>query len=573
MKPDKTTRKTLKLVTAFAGDQSGVAAAYVAVLIAVLVGFIGLAVDFGSYYTTHSQAAAAADAAALAGATQLDGRTGAIARATTAAMTTPLVNNSQDFAAGDATVQIVQVRFLHSLPPSDDDPITAAYVTDQDGEAAYIEVTTETLTKFHVFLSAVGAVSNDTRAQAVAGFSQSVCRIPPLMICNPWEATDDDIDYGWLKGKTLLVKTKEPSEDGGGGAWAPGDMGLLDPIYAPWETNTNAGAKEVALNIARVRPPFCFSEDVDVRPGQVDSMRNAINVMFDIYANPFFGSGKVRKDDLFRPALNVTKGYITTITEEYETDADGIPVLDGDGNPIVSGTSCDSNPADDDTVAMALPPDRCFSPTPAAGPPNYVDYTNPQACTSLSVATGHATNVPWARRERIGDGVWDIDRYWQTNHGTTPMPIGNTLNDPGYVFDPAYPGIVQESITFSMDMSRYDMYRYEMWADIIPDNKTGLTGPLNLTNGEWGKPQCFGGTTPIAGKPDRRITYMAVINCLENDVKGNSAGGLDPVDYVEMFIIRPIRGGSDTSLWLEFIRPVEDDPNGAAVHDLVQLYR
>jgi len=48
MKPDKATRKTLKLVTAFAGDQSGAAAAYVAVLIAILVGFIGLAVDFGS---------------------------------------------------------------------------------------------------------------------------------------------------------------------------------------------------------------------------------------------------------------------------------------------------------------------------------------------------------------------------------------------------------------------------------------------------------------------------------------------------------------------------------------------
>jgi len=481
-------------------------------------------------------------------------------------MTTPLVNNSQDFAAGDATVQIVQVRFLHSLPPSDDDPITAAYVTDQDGEAAYIEVTTETLKKFHVFLSAVGVVSNDTGAQAVAGFSKSVCRIPPLMMCNPWEGpVTGDIDYGWLKGKTLLVKTAE----GGTNAWAPGDMGLLDPINAPWEDPINTGAKSVAVSIAKVRPPFCFSGTVDVRPGQASSMRTAINIMFDIYENPFFGKNKIRKDDIYRPALNVTKGYITTLTDTYETDADGNPILDGDGNPIVSGNTCDSEPANDDTIAMALPPDRCFSPTP--DPTNYVDYANPQVCNSI--VNNHNEEVPMARWDRIGDGVWDINEYWLTNHGAVPpMPINDTVSDPYYVFDPLNPEIVQESITFDLNMSRYDMYRYELWVNnMIPDNVNNVA-PTNRTDGEWGQPQCYSGT-PGIGKPDRRVTYMAVINCLEAGVNGNSAGALTPIDYVEMFLIRPIRGGSDNNLWLEFIRPVEDDPNGAAVHDLVQLYR
>ncbi|MBE9558149.1 MAG: hypothetical protein IMF08_14925, partial [Proteobacteria bacterium] len=234
MKPDQTIGKTRKLITAFAGDQSGAVAAYVAILMVVLIGFVGLAVDFGRLYTTHTQAQSAADAAALAAATQLDGEPDAIVRATIAAMGAPLVNNNQDFAQGDAIVQIVQLRFLKSLPAHDDDPITDANLTTNPTKAAYVEATTETLTQFNAFLAAVGAGTGDTLATAVAGNNTLTCKVPPLMICNPWEGLENpDTNEAYtpkqldarLRGATLLAKTVE----GGTDSWAPGAMALLDP--------------------------------------------------------------------------------------------------------------------------------------------------------------------------------------------------------------------------------------------------------------------------------------------------------------------------------------------------------
>lgn len=531
MKTNETIRAAWRLIADFGRDESGAVMAYVAVISLLLLGFVGMAVDFGRIYTTNSQAQAAADAAALAGATQLDGQAGAIARATSAAQTSPLVTNDQDFASGGPVVHIASVRFLSSLPASDDDPITASYETTADESASYIEVTTEVLTQQNTFLRAVGINIGTTKAVAVAGFRESVCKIPPLMICNPWEtSTSDEINYAWLKGKTLLVKTKE----GGTTAWASGDMGLLDPPTYDWDTSTNTGAKQVALSIARVSPPFCFDDPVSVRPGQVDSMRNAINVMFDMYQNPYFGAGVVRTDPNFRPALNVTKGYVST-------------------------SACDAVPADNDTIAMGLPPDTCFADTTD---PNWLNFTNPTGCNSSSI--DWMNNVPLARRDRIGDGVWDILRYWKTNHDPSATSVpSDCVTD---YFDNT------QTVCIGPNASRYDMYRYEIAKGIIPDNKTGA-GSTGRTDGELGAPQCYGGGSPIPALPDRRVLYMAVVNCLAEGVQGNSVNVVHPRDYVKMFIIRPIRGGSDTNLWLEFIGPVEPGSKDAGIHDLVQLYR
>ena len=97
-------------------DQRGAALVYVTVMIGVLVGFAALAVDVGRITTTHTQARSAAEAAALAAASQLDGTGDAITRATNAAMTTPLVQNQQNLAQSPGTVTIAGLRFLSGLP-------------------------------------------------------------------------------------------------------------------------------------------------------------------------------------------------------------------------------------------------------------------------------------------------------------------------------------------------------------------------------------------------------------------------------------------------------------------------
>jgi hypothetical protein len=473
-------------------ERDGGVLVYVTIAIAVLVGFVGLALDFGRISTTNSQAQAAADASALAAASQLDGRPSAIDRAILAAQTTPLVQNEQSLADAepDSLVEIASIRFLKSLPADDTDPITADNETTDPSLARYVEVTTEGLTQNNMFITAVGASpTGTTAATAVAGYKVGVCQIPPLMMCNPFEtATYTGFPIDSVKGVTMLAKTKSQGSEN---AFVPGDMGLLDPPQYDFDTGTNTGAKEVAEEIAKATPPFCFSSPVELRPGQVDSMRNALNTSFDMYENPFFGGGSARSDPQFRPARNVTKGKITTVDSCTTADAPG--------------------------VAMALPVDSCLVPGPCAT----------SAAPSLT--------------NRIGDGVWDRAGYWGMNHPGVPLPA------------------------VLADASRHDTYRYEIDEGMIPDNSPG--------GGEDGNPQCYTGPTAPNDRPDRRVRYVAVINCIEEGpLTGSSNANVTVLNYVKMFLIKPIESGSDTDVWLEFVDlalPGRDE----AVHVIVQLYR
>jgi hypothetical protein len=539
MKTNRTISMTRKLITAFAGDQSGAVAAYVAILMAVLIGFVGMAVDMGRFYTTHSQASAAADAAAMAAATQLNGQSGAIARARLAAENAVgdalLVNNDHDFAEGDATIQIVQLRFLKSLPASDDDPLTD--FTTKDSDAGYVEATTESLTTLNTFLVAVGVASANSVATAVAGNQRVQCKIPPLMICNPWEGLDPTTYTtaylnSQLRGVTLLTKTYE----GGVDNWAAGNAGLLDPpptclddpptgeTCENWDTSTNTGAKAVTLALARVPTDYCYTDQpLSPRTGQAASMRSAVNVWFDIYENPHMGGGAYIGEDDFRPAQNVTKGYITTL-------------VDG---------QCVWTPANDPTVAMGLPPDDCF----AGG----VDFSDPVPCTTnvLPLVTDAGAET------RIGNGDWSQGyvQYMRTNHGADPIdPLGTPTDGLQAFVDPT--------------STRYEVYLAEIANGLIP--KPPAAG--GVSGGEDGKPMCS--TAATSNDPDRRKLTIAVINCVEQDVKGNSTPNVDAAFFLDMFVLRPIRdqGTDKGNIWLEFIE-ISPPPGTNGAYDIVQLYR
>jgi hypothetical protein len=123
-------------------------------------------------------------------------------------------------------------------------------------------------------------------------------------------------------------------------------------------------------------------------------MRSAVNSWFDIYDNPFLGGDKYRTDPDFRPAENVTKGWIT----EWVTK-----VIDNGDGTFSNKEVCEAIREDDPTVAMGLPPDDCF----ATG----LDYSNPVSCGLASVG-------PAGSEARIGNGNWAASRiqYMLTNH-------------------------------------------------------------------------------------------------------------------------------------------------------------
>lgn len=275
-----------------AHEQSGGVAVYVALIASVTFGIVGLAIDATRAMIVRSESQAAADAAALAAGSQLDGTPTAITRANNAI--NDLVNNGQRFAStGAGPVSIANIRFLRDLPDQDSDAITADFVTTDPLKARFVEVTTAPLTHINTFLRAVGGTDNITiTTTAVGGGRQTLCHSQPLMICNPAEETlvGAGFDISVWRGRQVRLVSQSS------GAYVPGNFGYL--------TSGGNGANALAEALASTAGAnICYGTSVETEPGQNNGARNAINVRFGIYENPQFG-GNARNNPLYAPDVN-----------------------------------------------------------------------------------------------------------------------------------------------------------------------------------------------------------------------------------------------------------------------------
>src|SRR3712207_2899341 len=100
----------------FRRDARGAFIVPLALALPVLFGFAMLAIDGGRFFNLQTSLQAAADALALAGAAELDGKSDSIVRAERAIDN--LVSNDQRFGEGANAIAKTQVavRFLASLP-------------------------------------------------------------------------------------------------------------------------------------------------------------------------------------------------------------------------------------------------------------------------------------------------------------------------------------------------------------------------------------------------------------------------------------------------------------------------
>ncbi len=340
---------TSRVVRELSRNEQGAVAVYVAAAAAVLFGMAALAFDLGRFFTLNTQLQSAADAAAMAAAAELNGQTGARDRAIEAA-TSAFVSNMQSFGEGgtNVTVTLTYNNFLTSLDP---DTVAA-----NDAEARFVRVDVAPRNLPLALYPVLGGQTTfSTGTTATAGFTQVACKIPPLMICNPYEGSSptSETPFSATEGQQILVKSHSgPS----GGQWAPGTFGLLDPPQG------NQGAQNVAGWMASGVSPGCYSVPMSVRPGQADSVRTALNTRFDMYENPFFGGGNDKKNPAYRPAANVVKGLV--------------PV---GGDPCTTAASAS---------AKGMPRDGCFT----AG-----------TCTRFGNSSASAP-------------TWDRAGYWAANH-------------------------------------------------------------------------------------------------------------------------------------------------------------
>lgn len=309
----------------FRRAEDGGVAIYSALAITVVIGVGALSLDLGRYMNLHTELQHAADAAALAGAAELNGKKaaggtlGARARAEAAAKSA-LFANRQSFATdgGAATVQVKSVEFFSELKaPSSDTAATS------DADAHYIKVTVvDRSLESSLIAPVLGAGRTlSTAASAVAGMTEAVCNFPPFMICNPNEAYGAGAPFTIVPGQMIKLN----SQGGSGSTWGPGMFSLLDPPVG------GSTPKEVTHNLATSQPNGCYGQTVSVRPGQVASVHDGINTRFDIYDGPFMKNQQGKSE--YRPARNVTKGRANT-----------------------SKTKCDGAI----TIGKAFPLDSCF---------------------------------------------------------------------------------------------------------------------------------------------------------------------------------------------------------------------
>jgi hypothetical protein len=498
-------------------NERGAVGVYYGILMAILLGAMALAFDLGRLFTLNTELQNHADAAALAGAAELDGSLGARARATLAAQTglQNTLENEQRFATDgdgmDVDVAAGGILFLRQLPP-DTQEISAADLATSDADARFIRVVVEERTVDNVLsLPLIGQSPWTTNAMAIGGFSQAVCRFPPLFMCNPFESMDFPtaspecdalrgtgapfLDECLLPGTQTLLKFVGGSQAN----WTPGNAGLLDPPTG------NQGAINVAEQLASAQPNACYGTLVDTRTGQaVGPVKAAINVRFDMYNNPSFQNKK--NDPLYRPARNVTKGHLP------------------DG-----GNECKQVEAEDPIVAMPLPQDACFATDSCAG------------------------------GGRFGGGNWDRDAYWDVNHD-------GLLKPPGYDAMSRY------------DVYRWEVDNGRI-PDNSGDTPTGEDGEPSCYGGGTLSDPSDDPDGVGMDEIDRRVMTLAVLNCVALQQQGFSLNGNSPglpvERFAKIFLTEPAsgQGTEQADIWAEVFGTVDPGDQNSVLHDMVQLYR
>jgi Flp pilus assembly protein TadG len=489
----------------------GAVAPIVAISLLGLIAAGGLAFDYARLASLDTELQSAADQAALAAATQLDGKSGAQTRATAAAQN--LITNRALFANDGANrnVTVPTVLFYQTK--------TKVAATG-DADSRFVEVIVGTKRAFYALTPVVAAFSSaPISAKAFAGLGTAICKVPPVMICNPQEtSTNKTFDATGLSGRGLNLV----SVGGGSGNWAPGNFGYLNT------GGGSSGAPGLREALGWVSPPGdCVSQSgVNTKPGATVTVTDAFNTRFDIYdSGPSCPTGGACP-----PASNTRKDLVQK---------------NGNGNGVCSlgnnGWQEASNP---------YLPTSATTPLTAAAMPANMGYPR-DMCHAIS-ANGSCTDG------RIGDGAWDRNAFFYVNYGSG-FAWQSAMTAAGYT-----PGSV----------TRYQVYQWEM-----TNGLSNIAAPkaidANLT--AHATPVCYagspaGGVVPGPSSVDRRRISTAVVNCTENSVNGSSVN-VPVVKWIDLFLVEPSVARARTSSGDIYAEIIDETGTGAAGVTVAQVVR
>lgn len=500
---------------------SGAVAPTVALSLFALIAAGGIAFDYARMAGLDTELQNAADQAALAAATQLDGKSGACSRAANAASV--LIRNDARFAndSGGLAVTIANeadcdrtgfIKFYENRDRSDT-------VDPTDATANFVEVTVNTRTAFFALTPIVQAFSSGPlSAAAYAGVGSAICKVPPVMICNPSEPVGNsdpnyDFDANALAGAGLKLVT--------GNATAPGNFGFL-------ETGFGSGAANLARALGYNTPPGdCMATDgVTTKPGLNAVVMDAVNTRFDLDTN---GANTCPTGGTCSPSRNVRKDLV----KGNSCGTSGNQGWQESENPYRPTTAAPLTTGYPDI--MGHPRDLCHAISNSL---------------SDSVTAGCTTGGG-----RIGNGSWDRNAYFQVNYGwsaaTWPSQTGLPSN-----------------------ATRYQVYNWEL-ANIATSDMQQSTGG---SKDGFSYPVCRApGITPGGSNVDRRRISAAVINCDAHNLNGSETG-VPVLKWVDLFLVEPSyqrRRGSTvvteaTDVYVELIGETPSGTTGSTAGQVVR---
>jgi Flp pilus assembly protein TadG len=524
----------------------GAVAPTVALSLFGLIAAGGIAFDYARMASMDTELQNAADHAALAAATQLDGKTGACSRAAYAAYNM-LANKTYMANDGSSNGTAVTVPLETSCDATgqikfyQDSAHTKAATADSN--ANFVMVTVDSRTAKFALTPVVGAMSSGAiSATAFAGVDSAICKVPPVMLCNPAESTDPSFTVANYIGDGIRLISND-----GGGSYAPGNFGFL-------ATNAGSGASVLGQELGATSVPGdCVSANgVTTDPGNMISVRDALNTRFGIYnsVNSACGnsgslcapSANIRQDLVLQGKSAGKSGNVTygaSINDlGFTTNSGSQPGWEEAANPYPGKSNIglsDHSLTDTEIAAIApmgYPEDICHS--------------------FSSSGTGDCANG------LIGNGSWDRYAYFRsnsTNYSVTSATINTFLTS---TFGTTTP-------------TRYQVYKWEM-AHASARLQTQSAG---ATQAAYGDPSLLAGEpspaiTPSTTNVDRRVISAAVINCTAQGLKGKTSN-VQVQKWIDLFLVQPseprVTGvrTSNSDVYVEVIGETNNATNSGAV--------
>jgi Flp pilus assembly protein TadG len=480
--------------------KGGAVAPTVALSLFALIGCGGIAFDYAHLADLDTELQNAADQAALAAATQLDGGTDSRARATAAAQS--LLSNSTFFASDGAMdaagrkVTVAEVNFYQSY-----DDATESYgeAATDDTNARVVQIIVGGRRADYALTPVVGAITSGTiDAEAAASLASAVCNVPPLMMCVPSPAeefpTEADVGRGVLLQPGPNV-----------GFWAPGDYGYLD---------FGDGASGVQINLGRNNETAgCvdMSNGIPTEPGNKASVTSSLNSRFDLY--PVSSNACDPQTGNYCPSENVHKDLAQTEEVRSAIVSETAPMPPNPGCGAPGATVIDGqNQNQIDTGGLSLPSSA------GAPPPGMPRDTVHWACSNCS---------------KFGDGVWDRNGYLAATHGTDATTVAAAVGKT------------------AATLTRWDVHNWELadkpnrlagksYNDVVPPvfNENGNSGQgrwVYTNRCTYPQPRNNNGVPANTSQKDRRMLTVAAVDCTSLNGKGN----VIVKKWVDVFLVEP----------------------------------